>query len=97
MAALLSLTLGIGASTAIFSLLNALLLKSLPVRDPQQIVTLRDNRSPALLNLRISYPMFDVAVARRRGHWTVWPPTGEQPLNIAPTGAPVRNVARDCS
>ena len=58
-AALLSLALGIGASTAIFSLLNALLLKSLPIRDPQQIVTLRDNRSPALLNLRISYPMFE--------------------------------------
>ena len=33
-AALLSLTLGIGASTAIFSLLNALLLKQLPVAPP---------------------------------------------------------------
>src|SRR6188508_1973908 len=32
--AMLSLALGIGANTAIFSLTNALLLKSLPVRDP---------------------------------------------------------------
>ncbi len=36
--ALLSLALGIGANTAIFSLTDALLLKSLPVNDPAQLV-----------------------------------------------------------
>ena len=36
--ALLSLTLAIGANTAIFSLLNALLLRKLPVRDPDALV-----------------------------------------------------------
>src|SRR5579864_9736628 len=38
--AVLSLALGIGANTAIFSVLDALLLKLLPVKDPRQIVML---------------------------------------------------------
>jgi predicted permease len=38
--AVLSLALGIGANTAIFSLIDTLMLRLLPVRDPQQLVEL---------------------------------------------------------
>ena len=38
--AVLSLALGIGANTAIFSVLDALLLKPLPVRDPARLIAL---------------------------------------------------------
>jgi len=37
--AIVSLGLGIGANTAIFTLINQLVLKSLPVRDPQHLVS----------------------------------------------------------
>src|SRR5690349_12773827 len=59
--AVLSLTFGIGANTAIFTLIHQLILQPLPVRDPEQLVMLAGrgnhyggNNGPD----RLSYPMY---------------------------------------
>jgi predicted permease len=52
--AVLSLALGIGANTALFSLLDALLWKTLPVENPRQLVVLAEGEISAF-----TYPMFD--------------------------------------
>jgi putative ABC transport system permease protein len=43
--AVLTLSLGIGANTAIFSVVNAVVLKPLPFPNPEQIVLVRDDLS----------------------------------------------------
>jgi predicted permease len=54
--AILSLALGIGANTAIFTLINALLLRNLPVREPERLVQLVAARPDG--KVPFSYPMF---------------------------------------
>jgi len=48
--AVLSLALGIGANTAIFSLIDALLLRSLPVKEPGRLVLFGNGKQVGLTN-----------------------------------------------
>jgi putative ABC transport system permease protein len=57
--AIVTLALGIGLNTAIFSLINDLFLRSLPFKDPQRLVHMYSNaRERKLLELAISAPRF---------------------------------------
>jgi putative ABC transport system permease protein len=50
LAAILSLTIGIGATSAIFSVINGVLLRPLPYREPEKLVRLWHNKPAAGIN-----------------------------------------------
>ena len=56
--AILSLALGIGANTAIFTLVDSLILRPLPIADPQRLVILSGRRNGAV-RPAFSYATFD--------------------------------------
>jgi len=95
-AAILSLALGIGANTAIFQLLDAVRLRTLPVKNPQEIARISiDNRHGASGDFTsrysdLTYPMWVEIHAQQQAFSNLfaWSPTQ---FNIAPSGE-VHNV-----
>ena len=86
--AVLALTLGIGADTAIFSVVNSVLLRPLPYDESDRLVFLSE-RSPVLEGMSISYPNF----LDWRAQNDVFETIGvfrRQNYNLTGTGEPVR-------
>lgn len=78
--AVLSLALGIGANTAVFTLINALILRTLPVANPSELVTLssRIAGGPGF----ISFPMYRDLEAKQQVFTGILASAGETPSRI---------------
>lgn len=95
-AAILSLALGIGANTAIFQLLDAVQMRTLPVKNPQEIMRIGlDRRGARSGNFSTRYPDFTFALweqirDKQKGFSSMfaWGPTQ---FNVSPAGE-VHNV-----
>jgi putative ABC transport system permease protein len=93
--AVLTLALGIGANTAIFTVVDAVLLQPLPYKDPQRLVLVRE-RIPRILPDPVALPAPDVVTFERESHvFSAITAFQNQQHDLTGGGTPERiNVAR---
>jgi hypothetical protein len=94
----LTLALGIGANTAIFSVINALLLRPLPYRQPEQLVKVFSSQpdpTKGSLSSNWSYPRFEILRDQNQSFADVAGFT-QGAYNLTGTGAPERLQVEWC-
>src|ERR1043166_6215578 len=90
--AILTLGLGIGANTSIFSVVNAVLFRPLPYPEPERLITLRE-KTNTFPNGAVSYPNYldwregqrsftDLALVRRDNYNLSTPQGGAEPRQV---------------
>jgi predicted permease len=88
--AVLTLALGVGANTAIFSIVNAVLLRSLPYRDPERLVRVFFNEpGVGLRDVRFSEPELE-DLQKRAGVFDDVTPIFEGSEDVIGDGQPER-------
>jgi putative ABC transport system permease protein len=90
-AAILSLALGIGANTAIFQLLDAVRLRTLPVKNPQELVSVRIDQRQGMSGSasgrypELTYAMWEQIRAQQQGFSSIFAFSPTE-FNISPAG-----------
>ncbi|HZS57098.1 MAG TPA: ABC transporter permease [Bryobacteraceae bacterium] len=93
--AVLSLALGVGANTAIFQLINAIRLRTLPVNDPQNLAEIRiadmtDARGAQQRHYGLTYPLWE-QIGKRQDVFSGAFAWADAEFNLSPQGE-VRSV-----
>ncbi len=87
--AVLTLALGIGANTAVFSIVNAVLLRPLPYQAPERLMILRESVSGGV-NSTVSYPNFADWRAQNTVFASIAAVRQNESFNLTGTGEPER-------